>query len=109
MSTENTNRSTVFTMAWQFVRRNGFSMSEALRAAWANIKLKARMRAGIVKFHFRKVDGTVREAYGTLKTSLIPKTSPTGRKTSETVQTYYDTEKCAYRCFKRANLVSFAD
>ncbi len=106
MSTENTSKMrAVFTMAWQFVKRNGFTMSEALKQAWANVKLKIRMYEGIVKFHFRKVDGTVREAYGTLKTSLMPKTSPTGRKTPETVQTYYDTEKCAYRSFKRANLV----
>lgn len=32
----------------------------------------------------------------------------TGRKASDTTQTYYDTEKCCYRCFKKANLVRMA-
>ena len=95
-------------MMWQFIRRNGYSRSEALKCAWANVKLKAAMRQRIVKFYFQKVDGTVREAYGTLKTSLLPETKGTGRKASDTTQTYYDTEKCCYRCFKKANLVRMA-
>ena len=57
----------IMSLAWQLVKRNGFSMSEALKCAWANMKLKAAMKQRIVKFYFRKVDGSVREAYGTLK------------------------------------------
>lgn len=34
----------VMLLAWQFVRKNGFSMSEALKAAWANLKLMAEMK-----------------------------------------------------------------
>ena len=30
------------------------------------------MRKRIVKFYFQKVDGTIREAYGTLSNVLIP-------------------------------------
>lgn len=59
--------SEVMILAWQFVKRNGFSMSEALRCAWVNIKLKVAMKSRIVKFYFQKVDGSLREAYGTLK------------------------------------------
>lgn len=36
----------VMSLAWQFVKRNGFTMSEALKCAWANMKLKAAMRTG---------------------------------------------------------------
>ena len=105
MSNERRNNlSELMRMAWQFVKRNGFTMSRALKLAWANMKLKAAMRSGIVKFYFRKVDGTLREAYGTLKAELLPKTEGTGRKPGDTVQVYYDTEKQAYRCFKKANL-----
>ena len=105
MSTERRNNlSELMRMAWQFVKRNGFTMSRALKLAWANMKLKAAMRSGIVKFYFRKVDGTLREAYGTLKAELLPKTEGTGRKPGDTVQVYYDIEKQAYRCFKKANL-----
>lgn len=95
------------TMAWQFVKRNGINLSEALKKAWQVFKLKAKMAKGIVRFYFRKVDGTIREAYGTLRADLMPeiKGDDTRRK-NDTTQTYYDTEKQAFRCFKLANLVS---
>lgn len=31
----------VMSLAWSFVKRNGFSMSEALKVAWANMKFVA--------------------------------------------------------------------
>lgn len=106
MATEKRNRlREVMTLAWQMVRRNGYTLSEALKVAWANIKLKARMKDGIVKFYFQKVDGSLREAFGTLKESLLPETQGTGRKPNCTVQTYFDTEKQEWRCFKVANLI----
>jgi hypothetical protein len=96
----------IMSLAWQFVKRNGFTMSEALKVAWANIKLKAAMKQRIVKFYFQKVDGSIREAYGTLKENLIPATSGDNRKRNDTVQVYFDTERQEYRCFKKANLIS---
>lgn len=98
----------VMLTAWTFVKRNGFSMSEALKCAWANMKLKAAMKQRIVKFYFKKVDGSVREAYGTLKENLIPATSGDNRKKNDTVQVYFDTERQEYRCFKKANLINIA-
>lgn len=96
----------IMTLAWQFVKRNGFTMSEALKAAWANIKLRTAMNNRIVKFYFQKVDGSLREAYGTLKENLIPATNGDNRKRNDTVQVYFDTEKQEWRCFKKANLIS---
>ena len=98
----------VMTMAWQFVKRNGLSMSEAMKRAWANMKLKVALKQRIVKFYFQKVDGSLREAYGTLKENLIPATSGDNRKRHDTVQVYFDTEKQEYRCFKKANLIKMA-
>lgn len=98
----------VMLMAWTFVKRNGFSMSEAMKCAWANMKLKAAMKNRIVKFYFQKVDGSIREAYGTLKENLIPATSGDNRKKNDTVQVYFDTERQEYRCFKKANLLNIA-
>lgn len=96
-------------MAWQFVKRNGFTMSEALHAAWLNFKLKVRMTVAIVKFYFQKVDGSIREAYGTLNASMMPEIGGEDtRKKNDTIQTYYDTEVQAWRCFKRANLLRIA-
>ena len=99
----------IMSLAWQFVKRNGFSMSEALKCAWANMKLKAAMKQRIVKFYFKKVDGSVREAYGTLKENLIPATSGNDKRAkNETIQVYYDSEKQSWRSFKRANLIQIA-
>lgn len=99
---------TVMQLAWQFVKRNGFTLSEALKTAWKNVKLKLAMQTNIVKFYFTKVDGSTREAFGTLKTELLPETKGTDRKPNDTIQTYFDTEVGEYRCFKKANLVKIA-
>lgn len=99
----------IMNTAWGFVRRNGYTLSQALKQAWANFKLGARLHAGIVHFYFRKMDGTIREAWGTLASNLVPATKGTDtRKPNPTIQTYFDTEKQEWRCFKVANLVSIA-
>lgn len=95
----------VMTLAWQFIKRNGYTMSEALTCAWLNIKVRAMMKTRIVKFYFQKVDGSIREAYGTLKENLIPATVGSDRKRNDTVSAYFDTEKGEWRCFKKANLL----
>lgn len=103
-----TDLSTIMRMAWQFVKRNGYSMSEALKVAWANFKLKNAMKNRIVKFYFQKVDGSVREAFGTLSNKLVPKIKGTNRKPNDTIQTYFDSERQEFRCFKKANLLGIA-
>lgn len=44
----------VMQMAWSFVRKNGYSMSEALKCAWANLKLKAALKVKVVEFYFKR-------------------------------------------------------
>ena len=104
---KNTDKKNVFTLAWQFARQTGLSFSECLKKAWQNIKLKSKMSTQIVRFYFQKVDGTTREAWGTLRPDLLPPTQQS-RKTNDTVQVYFDTECHEYRCFKKFNLVSIA-
>lgn len=96
----------IMSMAWQFVKRNGFTMAEALKCAWANHKLKTAMKKGITQFFFRKVNGEIRQAFGTLKSELLPATQGTGRKANDSVQVYFDTDCQEYRSFKRCNLLS---
>ena len=98
----------IMRIAWQLVRKNGFTMSEALKTAWLNFKLKMKMRYGIVKFYYQKISGEIREAYGTLRADLMPQTKGADRKSNPTVQVYYDSEREGYRCFKIANLVKIA-
>ena len=58
MSTRNrTQLSEIMSLAWQFVKHNGYTMSEALKTAWANMKLRAQMKHWIVRFYSRNVDG----------------------------------------------------
>ena len=98
----------IMNAAWVFVKQNGFSMSEALQMAWRNYRLHSAMVQRIVKFYFQKVDGSIREAYGTLKADMLPATGDSRRKPNPTVQVYFDTEKNEYRCFKKANLLRIA-
>lgn len=60
----------VMQMAWSFVRKNGYSMSEALKCAWANLKLKAALKVKIVEFYFKKTDGSLRQAFALSKRIL---------------------------------------
>jgi len=101
-----TDLSMILTEAHRFIKIAGMSMSEALKRAWANFKLRVAMSKGIVKFYFQKVDGTIREAYGTLSSRLIPAIAGTdSRKKNDTVQSYWDTEKQEWRCYKKLNLM----
>lgn len=99
--------STIMKEAWRFFRITGMAFSECLKQAWLNFHLKVKMNRGIVKFYYQKVDGTIREAYGTLKAELLPEPIETEvkRKHNDTVFTYFDTEVGEYRCFKKLNLV----
>lgn len=105
MKTTRNNLKDIMTLAWSFVKRNGFTMAEAMKTAWRNYKLKNAMHGGIVQFFFMKVDGTLRQAFGTLDPHRLPETQGKGRKANETVQVYFDTDKQEYRSFKKCNLV----
>lgn len=105
MATEKRNLlKEIMSLAWSFVRKNGYSMSEALKCAWANIKLRALLHKKVVEFYFKKTDGTLRQAFGTLMSDRIPETKGT-KKTADNCQVYFDTEKNEYRCFKKCNLI----
>ena len=101
-----TDLQTIMQTAWQFFRITGQSFADCLRKAWQFFKLTAAMRIGIVRFYFQKVDGAIREAWGTLRTDLIPQLKGEDRRRNETVQSYFDTEKQEYRCFKKLNLIT---
>lgn len=105
MRTENLQN--IMKTAWQFRKQYNLTMSEALKQAWANFKLKKELSERVVKFYFRKVDGGLRTAYGTLMANIVPATS-SNRKTNSENQIYFDTEKLGWRSFKKVNLISIA-
>ena len=109
MSTQVKNQlSSIMRKAWFFVRKYGYSLSEALRQSWALYHLKVAMQKRVVKFYFQKVDGSLREAWGHLIENKLPNTGGSGRKPSDTVFTYYDVEREDWRCFKVANFIRMA-
>ena len=98
-------RTEVFQRAYRLTL-TGKSFSESLKQSWAIYRLQKQMRTTIVEFRFRKVDGTLRQAYGTLMEKVInPLIKGTGHKHSPTLVTYYDTQKAEFRCFKEENLI----
>ena len=103
-----TDLSKLMKEAHQLVNDYGLSMSEALKTAWTNFKLLVKMQKGIVKFYFRKINGEVREAHGTLCEKYLPEIKGCDRKHNDTVQVYFDTEKQEFRCFKKLNLINVA-
>lgn len=91
--------------AWILVKVYGFSMADAMKQAWQVLKLKAALKKGVVKFFYQKLNGEIRCTWGTLKEDLIPETKGTERKKNDSLITYYDNEKAAFRSFKIANLI----
>ncbi len=85
-----TDLKNIMQLAWQFFRQTGLKFSECLKKAWANFKIKKKMQTQIVRFYFQKVNGEIREAWGTLKSDLLPETEHK-RKPNNTVQVYFDT------------------
>lgn len=94
--------------AWQMVKDYGMTIADALRKAWQSVKLRAAMVAGIVRFSYRKTDGTIRQALGTLSGEIVPATQGAG-KANDAIQVYYDTECGAWRSFRVANLIDVAE
>lgn len=101
-------KSLVFKTAWKLFKGQVFtSFGEALRAAWAKVKLTARLRAGIAHFSFVKVStGEVRKAIGTLASAHYQYESKGGTASDKAdLVRYWDMEKNGFRSFKIQNLI----
>ena len=87
------------------------SKSRALTTAWEISNLRDCLRRGLVRFSYRKADGTERVALGTNNPLLIP-TAQVPKSPGENVYrerlaivTYYDLEKDNWRCFYFFSLI----
>ena len=100
-----TFRSKVFNYAWQIVKSTGVKFNVALVKAWRIYKLRKRMIKETVKFSFKKIDGSLRVAYGTLKQPQ--RKFFVKRKTKQNFKTvcFYDTLINDFRSFKVENLI----
>lgn len=104
---QNINKTQLFKMAHAMVRKAAFgTFGEALRKAWQVLKLRAMMLAGKVEFAFRKTDGSIRKAIGTLHNiNYTPATGKVRREKPVDQICYFDVEKNSYRSFIAASLI----
>lgn len=97
--------SNVMRRAWQMARATGKAFSVALSKSWALYRLVKQMRAGVVRFTYEKVNGTLRKARGTLiDTGLLVKGS--GRADDGRTVKYYDVDAAGWRSFKIENFIT---
>lgn len=95
----------LFKTAWSLIKNQRCSKSEALRKAWELLKLRKSMRKGVVSFVFKKVDGSIRKALGTLNLGSSNYESNNESKKNNAIFTYFDLQKEAFRCFKIENFI----
>jgi hypothetical protein len=99
--------SKIMSEAWLLVKTYALTISEALKKAWALFNVVNKMKKGVASFRFEKVNGEIRQAFGTLEESRLPKIESTSnRAKSPFIQTYFDVEKNEFRCFKIINLIA---
>ena len=70
--------------------------------------LRSMLKRGVVKFEYKKKDGTIRKAEGTLRKSLIPDIDKDGGTESDFPEScfgYYDLEEDDWRMFLRDNFI----
>lgn len=75
-------------------------------------RLKRLLKNGVVEFSYKKKDGSLRNAKGTLKDELLPETDKDDerkRNLSKDCFYYFDLKKDDYRCFLRDNFVEIKD
>ena len=72
-------------------------------------KLSKAMKTKTVQFFYQKVSGEIRQAFGTMREEVIhDKVKGTGKVKNDDMFTYWDTEKGAFRSFKKFNLIRIA-
>jgi hypothetical protein len=90
----------VMTLAWQVCSKFA-TFADALAYAWKVCKLRIALLLGVVRFEFRKVDGSIRKAVGTL--AGVPETK--GNGSAKGVFVFYDTEANGWRSAQVHSLI----
>ena len=82
---------------------------DCLNQATKIAELIAAMKTRIVEFYYKKKDGTLRQAFGTLQDEVILPLikDSTNREPNPEVVTYFDTVKHQFRSFRKENFESF--
>ena len=94
--------------AWMFVREEGMELSDAIRVANLNYRLRSMLFKGHARFVYVKANGETREAVGTLCGGVFDNSEPrgTGKSRTKANQLYFDDECNEFRQFRKARLVA---
>lgn len=75
-------------------------------------RLKKLLKAGVVEFSYKKKDGSVRKAKGTLKDEFLPETDKDDERKknlSKDCFYYYDLKRDDFRCFLKDNFIEIKE
>lgn len=97
-------RTKVFRWAYEIAHTTGKCFAVCLSKAWAIYRLQKLMNKGVVSFTYRKTDGTLRKAQGTLKDVEVF-IKGTGKESFKALS-YFDVEAAAFRSFRIENLIA---
>lgn len=104
-TTISVSRADVLRTAWQLVRKSGLSFSNALKRAWAAVKLKTAMHVKAVSFFYLKEDGTERYAIGSYRLAPISIHPIVLRPEAPGTVRYYDILSNGWRSFRIDRLI----
>lgn len=91
----------LFKMAWELLD-NFTSFAQSLRQTWKILRLRSKMLVGNVAFKYRKVNGEIREAVGTLNFTYEAK--GTGKSSPSDSMVYMEEGKGIRSC-KLVNII----
>lgn len=102
------NKSEIFKNAWVLVKEQRLTMSEALKKCYMLVKLQIKLTHGIAVFTFRKKNGEIRKAAGTLIPGIVnPRIAGTGIDPAQyRCQLFFDVDANGFRCFRYENILS---
>ena len=86
----------------------GYNLNKSLQTSMGIESLQIQLMNGTAHFLFRKKDGSIREAFGTLLEKVVERnTNGLGYpKKYDGLQAYFDIEEQAWRSFRYANLIT---
>lgn len=94
---------------YDYFKTQGLSDDACCTLCAMNNKLVDRMISGVVRFKYRKKDGSERIAIGTLQSDKMPDTKGNKSTLGIASQVYYDIDKEAFRCFNKISLIEVID
>lgn len=93
-------------IAWMLVKEYNYSMSKAMLLAWQAYTLKRCMLMGTVEFSYKKTNGSIRQAKGTICPAVMKDKSFAGvlRHEDPNQICYFDVEANDWRSCLITNL-----